>query len=97
MTHTISADDAGNRIRDLVDRAVSNDERFLIDRDGEPAVIMMSIGDFVKTIAPTPEWLKKIQDEARARGTDKLTPSEIDEEIAAARLERRRNQPTSGR
>jgi hypothetical protein len=97
MTHTLSVDEAGSQFLDLVERAVQNDERFLVDRDGEPTVIIISVSDFVKTIAPTPEWLAKIQEEAQAHGLDKLTSVEIDAEIAAARMERRRNQPPQGR
>jgi hypothetical protein len=42
----------------------------------------------VRTVPASPEWLTSIQQEARKKGTDKLTTEEIDAEIAAARRER---------
>jgi len=50
----------------------------------------LSVADFVKTLAPPPDWLHDLQDEARRKGLDKLTAPEIDAEIKAARRERRR-------
>jgi hypothetical protein len=42
----------------------------------------------VRTLPASPEWLMSIQQDARKKGTDKLTMEEIDTEIAAARRER---------
>ena len=43
----------------------------------------------LRTVPASPEWLMSIQQDSRQKGTDKLTMEEIDEEIAAARRERR--------
>jgi hypothetical protein len=72
-----------------MDRAVENNDRFLVERNGEPAVLILSVADYVRTIAPPPDWLKEIHAEAKRKGLDKLTMEEIDAEIAAARRERR--------
>jgi len=40
------------------------------------------------TVPASPEWLTSIQQDARKKGTDKLTMEEIDAEIAAGRRER---------
>jgi len=55
----------------------------------------MSVTDFVKTLAPAPNWLKDLQERAKRKGLDKLTMDDIDAEIAAARRERhdRQRQP----
>jgi hypothetical protein len=42
----------------------------------------------VRTVPASPGWLTSIQQDARKKGTDKLTTEEIDSEIAAARRER---------
>jgi hypothetical protein len=42
----------------------------------------------VRTLPASPEWLMSIQQDARKKGTDKLTIEEIDAEIAAVRRER---------
>ncbi|HEV2962225.1 MAG TPA: hypothetical protein VG649_10405 [Candidatus Angelobacter sp.] len=39
-----------------------------------------------------PEWLQKSWESARQQGLDRLSMEEIDEEIAAARKARRKNQ-----
>jgi hypothetical protein len=36
-------------------RAIENSERFVVDRRGEPAVVIMSMADFVKSVAPAPK------------------------------------------
>jgi len=73
-------------------RAIEHNDRFLVERNGEPAVLILSVSDFVRTLAPAPDWLKSIQEDARRKGVDKLTMAEIDAEVAAARRERRERQ-----
>jgi prevent-host-death family protein len=78
----------------ILDRVTKNDERFIVDRRGEPAVVIMSVQDFIRTVAPPPDWLQKAWTGAKQRGLDKLTPADIDEEIAAYR---RKKDPAPGR
>ncbi len=79
-----------------MDRAVEHNDRFLVERDDESAVLILSVADFVRTLAPPPDWLKDIQDDAKRKGLDKLTMEEIDAEISAVRRERRERQAQSG-
>jgi len=71
-----------------------NNERFVVDRRGEPAVVIMSVQDFVRTAAPAPDWLQKAWAGAKRRGLDTVTLVDIDAEIAA---HRGKNTPTVGR
>jgi prevent-host-death family protein len=89
MTKKISAVRARAQFGQIIDRAVDRNERFLVERNGEPSVLIMSVADFIKTLAPPPDWLTEIQEEARRKGLDKLTMQEIDAEIKATRWERR--------
>jgi prevent-host-death family protein len=89
MTRKITAVTARTQFGQILDRAVDHNDRFLVERNGEPAVLILSVTDFVKTLAPTPDWLKDIQADAKRKGVDKLTMADIDGEIAAARRERR--------
>ncbi len=89
MTRKITAVTARTQFGQILDRAVEHNDRFLVERNGEPAVLILSVSDFVKTLAPTPDWLQEIQDDAKRKGVDKLTMADIDAEIAAARRERR--------
>lgn len=90
MTRKITAVTARAQFGQIIDRAVGCHERFLVERNGEPAVLIISVADFVKTLAPPPDWLTDIQDQARRKRLDKLTMPEIDAEIRSARHERRR-------
>jgi len=76
-----------------MNRAVDHNERFLVERNGEPAVLILSVADFVKTLAPPPDWLEKSWDTAKRRGLDKLSMNDIDAEIAAYRREKRARKP----
>ena len=91
MTRKITAVTARTQFGQIVDRAVDHNDRFLVERNGELAVLILSVNDFVKTLAPPPDWLKDIQDDAKRKGLDKLTMADIDAEITAAR--RGRKQP----
>ncbi|MGA2596235.1 MAG: type II toxin-antitoxin system prevent-host-death family antitoxin [Bryobacteraceae bacterium] len=99
MTRKISALTARTQLGQIMNRAVEKNDRFLVERNGEPAVLILSVNDYVKTFAPPPDWLEKSWDSARSAGLDKLTTKEIDAEIAASRRERRtrKAKPTSGR
>ncbi len=92
MTRKISALTARTQLGQIMNRAVENNDRFLVERNGEPAVLILSVNDYVKTLAPPPDWLKKSWASAKRQGLDKLTTKEIDAEIAAARRDRRRKQ-----
>lgn len=46
-------------------------------------MVIMSVEDFVKSVAPAPKWLEKAGASAKRRGLDKLTGQEIEDEIKA--------------
>jgi prevent-host-death family protein len=85
MNNVISALTARTQFGQILRRATKNNERFVVDRRGEPSVVIMSIKDYVDTIAPAPQWLKDMQASAKRRGTNKLTMRQIDAEIAKVR------------
>ncbi len=85
MERRVDAHVARTQFGQIMNRAVENNERFVVDRRGEPAVVIMSVEDFIKTVAPPPKWLEKAWAGAKRRGLDKLTPREIEAEIKAYR------------
>jgi PHD/YefM family antitoxin component YafN of YafNO toxin-antitoxin module len=89
MTNVISALTARTQLGQILKRVSTKNERFVVDRRGEPQSIIMGINDYISTFAPTPEWLQAIGKEAKQKGLNKLTMRQIDSEIAAARRERR--------
>lgn len=90
MPNVISALTARSQLGQIMRRAKENNERFVVDRNGEPQVIIMSVNDFIRTIAPPPEVLKEIWAESKRKGLNKLTMREINAEIAAYRREKRK-------
>ena len=89
MDRRIDAHIARTQFGQIMDLAVKNNERFIVDRRGEPAVVIMSVQDFVRTAAPPPDWLQKAWAGARRRGLDALTLDDINAEINAQRSEKR--------
>jgi prevent-host-death family protein len=85
MERRIDADVARSEFGQIIDRAVEDNERFVVERHGEPAVVIMSVQDFIRTAAPPPDWLEKAWSGAQRRGLDKLTSADIDAEIQTYR------------
>jgi prevent-host-death family protein len=85
MERRIDAHRARTQFGQIMDRAVEHNERFVVERRGEPAVVIMSVQDFIRTAAPAPDWLQKAWSGAKRRGLDKLTPEDINAEITAHR------------
>jgi prevent-host-death family protein len=90
MDRRIDAHIARTQFGQIMDLAMKNNERFIVDRRGEPAVVIMSVKDFIRTAAPPPDWLTKAWAGAKRRDLDAITSEEIDAEIAAHRREKKR-------
>ena len=69
----------------IMRRAAAKNERFLVDRNGVPAVIIMSVNDYMDTFAPEPAWLAEIRAKSKKRGTDTLSMPQIDSIISEVR------------
>jgi prevent-host-death family protein len=89
MERRVDAHIARTQFGQIMTRAVEHHERFVVDRHGEPAVVVMSVEDFIKSVASPPRWLKEVWADAKARGLDKLSPQDIDAEVKAHRREKR--------
>jgi len=90
MTRQIAAHIARTQFGQIMERAVQNDERFVVDRRGEPAVVIMSVASYLKNVAPEDKALKAIRDNAKRAGLDKLSMNDINKEIASYRREKHR-------
>jgi prevent-host-death family protein len=70
-------------------RRVEDERRsVVIEKRGTPKAVLLSIRDYVRLAAPEPEVLRAIGEEAKCKGTDKLTSREIDQEIKGARTDK---------
>jgi prevent-host-death family protein len=85
MSNVISAVTARTQLGQILKRAGEGDERFLVDRRGEPSVIIMSIRDYIKNIAPPTAATKAIREDAKRKGTSGLSMREIDSVVATVR------------
>jgi prevent-host-death family protein len=96
MDRRIDAHIARTQFGQIMDLATRNNERFVVDRRGEPAVVIMSVQDFVRTTAPPPDWLQKAWVGAKRRGLETLTLEDIDAEIAVYRRGKKKDPVTPG-
>src|SRR6202040_1061172 len=85
MDRRIDAHIARTQFGQIMDLATKNKERFTVDRRGEPAVVIMSVQDFIRTAAPPLDWLQKAWSGAKRRGLDTLARADVDAEITAHR------------
>jgi len=83
----VSALAARTQFGQIIRRARVKSERFIVDRRGEPQVVIMGIKDFIRTIAPEKKVLAAIRADARKKGMNKLTLRNINREIRAYRRE----------
>ena len=97
MNNVISALTARTQLGQILKRAAEKDERFLVDRRGQPSVVIMSIKDYIKNIAPTPPPYQAVRQDAKSKATSLLSLREIDREIAAVRKKqaKKKNKPSS--
>ena len=89
MDRRVDAHIARTQFGQIIDRALDNHEGFVVDRRGEPVVVIMSVQDFINAVAPAPHWLRRAWAGAKKRGLDKLSLQDIDAEIKAYHCEKR--------
>ena len=85
MRNVVSALTARTQFGQILRRAAEGDERFVVDRRGKPSVIIMSVRDYIRNVAPTPAAYQAIRKDAKKNRRNSLTMREIDAEIAACR------------
>jgi prevent-host-death family protein len=88
MPKVVSALTARTQFGKIMRRAKERQDRFVVDKRGEPQVVIMGVKDFINTIAPELEVLKLIGEEAKRKGKNRLTMRQIQVEIASYRQKR---------
>lgn len=84
----MSALNARNSFGKLLQRVEDEHCSVVIEKRGMPKAVLLSIRDYVRLAAPEPEALKAIGEESQHKGTDKLTPRQIDQIIKATRAQK---------
>ena len=85
MVKLINALEARTNLGSLLTKVSRDNERYLINRRGLSAAVILSVEDYLKNIVRTPELLVEIQNQAALKGKNKITDKEIEEVIKAYR------------
>ena len=88
IPNVVSALTARTQFGQIIRRVKEKNERFVVDRRGEPQAVIMSIKDYLDTIAPAPAWLKQSWATAKRSGVAKMSMRDIDAEIRRNRREK---------
>lgn len=88
----IGLDEARKNLSKIVQEATTGKTRYLLGTRGKPKAVLIGVEDYLRNVLKRDRLsvIAEIQLEAKAKGFDKLTMREIDQEIRAARKERSR-------
>ncbi len=75
MDRRIDAHIVRPRFGQIIDLATPSNDRFTVDRRGAPAIVILSVEDFIRIAAPPTDWLETASSGAKRRGLDRLTSS----------------------
>jgi len=89
MTKVISATKASGKLDQLIRKANRQRVRFILEKPGEAAGVLVGIQDYLRLFAPEPEVLKLIGEESKKKRTNRLSMPHIDREIRAYRKAKR--------
>ncbi len=85
----VSASAVRTGFRALLRRVEDERRSLVIEENGTPKAVLLSLRDYVRLAAPEPEVLRLIGEESRRNGTDKLTSRQIDRIIKDTRAKKR--------
>jgi prevent-host-death family protein len=86
----VTALDARANFGKLLQRVEEEGRSLVIEKRGSPRAVLLSLRDYVRLAVPEPEVLRIIGEESRSKKTNKLSASQIDRVIKAARKSKRR-------
>ena len=89
--NVVSAVTARTQFGQIIRRVKEKNERFVVDRRGEPQAVIMSIKDYLDIAAPAPAWLKQSWLSAKRAKVAGMTMRDIDSEIRRYRREKSRD------
>lgn len=90
-TRIIGLDQARRELSGMVNGMDRGHFRYLLSARGRPKAVLMSVSDFMMTVLRQKRAtiVAELQLDAKAKGSDKLSEDEIQDEIRAARRARR--------
>lgn len=90
VTKIVPALTARTQFGQILKRVKNNQERFVVDRRGEPQAVIMAVEDYLRNFVRRPGALAAIQRQAKAKRLDQLSLRQINVEIKRYRRDRRR-------
>ena len=86
----VTALDARANFGKLLRRVEDEGQSLVIEKRGRPRAVLLSIRDYVRLAVPEPEVLRVIGKESKSKGTNRLSATQIEQIVKAARKSRRR-------
>jgi prevent-host-death family protein len=86
----ITALDARTNFGKLLRRVADEGRSVVIEKRGRPRAVLLSVRDYVRLAVPEPEVLRIIGMESKNKGTNRLSTTQIDQIVKAARKSKRR-------
>lgn len=86
----VSALDARANFGKLLRRVADEGRSLVIEKRGTPRAVLLSIRDYVRLAVPEPEVLRVIGNESKQKATNKLSVTQIEKIVKAARRSKRR-------
>jgi prevent-host-death family protein len=86
----VTALDARTNFGKLLRRVEDEGQSVVIEKRGRPRAVLLSVRDYVRLAAPEPEVLRIIGMESKSKGTNRLSATQIDQIVKAARKSKRR-------
>ncbi len=91
MAKIVPAVTARTQFGQILRRVKQNQERFVVDKRGEPQAVIMSVEDYLRKFVKRPSAaISALRREAKAKGPEQLSLREINLVIGRTRQERRR-------
>jgi prevent-host-death family protein len=86
----VTALDARTNFGKLLRRVEDEGRSVVIEKRGRPRAVLLSVRDYVRLAVLEPEVLRAIGMESKRKGTNRLSTTQIDRIVKAARKSKRR-------
>ena len=86
----VTALDARTNFGKLLRRVEDEGQSVVIEKRGRPRAVLLSVRDYVRLAVPEPQVLRIIGMESKSKGTNRLSATQIDQIVKAARKSKRR-------
>lgn len=86
----VTALNARTNFGKLLRRVEDEGQSVVIEKRGRPRAVLLSVRDYVRLAVPEPEVLRIIGMESKSKGTNRLSATQIDQIVKAARKSKRR-------